>query len=135
MSLWGVMALFFFVGRKSKNLFIRLAKGGYELYGIVQLFADVLSYSRLLALGLATGVIATVVNTIALMTYGIPFIGPVLMVIILIGGHLGNLVLNCLSGFIHTSRLQFVEFFGKFYQGGGKSFRPFRREGKYVAIR
>jgi len=135
MSLWGVMALFLFVGRKSKNLFIRLAKGGYELYGIVQLFADVLSYSRLLALGLATGVIATVVNTIALMTYGIPFIGPVLMVIILIGGHLGNLVINCLSGFIHTSRLQFVEFFGKFYQGGGKSFKPFRREGKYVAIR
>ena len=135
MSLWGVMALFFFVGRKSKNLFIRLAKGGYELYGIVQLFADVLSYSRLLALGLATSVIATVVNTIAVMTYGIPFIGPVLMVMVLIGGHLGNLVLNCLSGFIHTSRLQFVEFFGKFYQGGGKSFRPFQREGKYVAIR
>jgi V/A-type H+-transporting ATPase subunit I len=135
MSLWGVMVLFLFVGRKSKNLFIRLAKGGYELYGIVQLFADVLSYSRLLALGLATGVIATVVNTIAAMTYGIPFIGPVLMVMILIGGHLGNLVINCLSGFIHTSRLQFVEFFGKFYQGGGKSFKPFQREGKYVAIR
>ncbi len=134
MFLWGLTVLFLFVGRKSKNLFIRLAKGGYELYGIVQLFADVLSYSRLLALGLATSVIATVVNTIATMTYGIPFIGPVLMVIILIGGHLGNLVINCLSGFIHTSRLQFVEFFGKFYQGGGKSFRPFRREGKYVAI-
>ncbi len=135
MSLWGVMVLFLFVGRKSRGLFIRLAKGGYELYGIVQLFADVLSYSRLLALGLATSVIATVVNTIAAMTYGIPFIGPILMVMILIGGHLGNLVINCLSGFIHTSRLQFVEFFGKFYQGGGKSFRPFRREGKYVAIR
>ncbi|MFQ5834847.1 MAG: V-type ATP synthase subunit I [bacterium] len=135
MFLWGVMALFLFVGRKSRNLFIRLAKGGYELYGIVQLFADVLSYSRLLALGLATSVIATVVNTIAGMSYGTPFIGPILMVMILIGGHLGNLVLNCLSGFIHTSRLQFVEFFGKFYQGGGKSFRPFRREGKYVAIR
>ena len=135
MLLWGVMALFLFVGRKSKNLFIRLAKGGYELYGIVQLFADVLSYSRLLALGLATSVIATVVNTIAIMSYSTPFIGPILMVMILIGGHLGNLVINCLSGFIHTSRLQFVEFFGKFYQGGGKSFRPFQREGKYVAIR
>jgi V/A-type H+-transporting ATPase subunit I len=134
MFLWGVMALFLFVGRKSGNLFIRFAKGGYELYGIVQLFADVLSYSRLLALGLATSVIATVVNTIAAMTYGTPFIGPVLMVMILVGGHLGNIVINCLSGFIHTSRLQFVEFFGKFYQGGGKSFRPFRREGKYVAI-
>jgi len=135
MLLWGVIVLFLFVGRKSRNPFIRLAKGGYELYGIVQLFADVLSYSRLLALGLATSVIATVVNTIAVMSYSTPFIGPILMVIILIGGHLGNLVINCLSGFIHTSRLQFVEFFGKFYQGGGKSFRPFQREGKYVAIR
>jgi len=134
MSLWGVGTLFLFVGRKSKSLFIRFAKGGYELYGIVQVFADVLSYSRLLALGLATSVIAMVVNTIASMMGKTPFIGPVLMVIILIGGHLGNLVLNCLSGFIHTARLQFVEFFGKFYEGGGESFKPFRREGKYTVI-
>ena len=134
MFLWGVGTLFLFVGRKSKSLFIRFAKGGYELYGIVQVFADVLSYSRLLALGLATSVIAMVVNTIAFMMGKTPVIGPVLMVIILIVGHLGNLVLNCLSGFIHTARLQFVEFFGKFYEGGGKSFKPFRWEGKYTRI-
>lgn len=134
MFLWGVGALFLFVGRKSKSLFIRFAKGGYELYGIVQVFADVLSYSRLLALGLATSVIAMVVNTIASMMGKTPFIGPVLMVIILIGGHLGNILINCLSGFIHTARLQFVEFFGKFYEGGGKSFKPFKWEGKYTVI-
>lgn len=134
MFLWGGITLFLFVGRKSRSLFTRFAKGGYELYGIVQLFADVLSYSRLLALGLATSVIATVVNTIAIMIGETPFIGPVLMFIILIVGHLGNILINCLSGFIHTARLQFVEFFGKFYEGGGEKFRPFQREGKYIDI-
>jgi len=134
MLLWGVVALFLFVGRKSKSVFIRFAKGGYELYGIVQIFADILSYSRLLALGLATAVIASVINTIAAMLGETPFIGPVVMVIILIVGHLGNILISCLSGFIHTCRLQFVEFFIKFYEGGGTSFKPFQREGKYTNI-
>ena len=134
MLLGGAGTLLIFAGRGSKNLFIRLGKGIYQIYGVVGLFGDILSYSRLLALGLATSVIATIVNTIARMTYEIPLIGPVLMVIILIGGHLGNIGINCLSGFIHTARLQYVEFFGKFYQGGGESFRPFRGEEKYIAL-
>lgn len=134
MLLWGMLALFLFVGRKSKSLFTRFAKGGYELYGIVQVFADILSYSRLLALGLATTVIASVINTIAVILGETPFIGPVLMVIILIVGHLGNIIISCLSGFIHTCRLQFVEFFIKFYEGGGTGFKPFQREGKYINI-
>ncbi|TKJ46549.1 hypothetical protein CEE34_08395 [Candidatus Aerophobetes bacterium Ae_b3a] len=134
MFLWGMLALFLFVGRKSKSIFTRFAKGGYELYGIVQIFADILSYSRLLALGLATAVIASVINTIAVMLGETPFIGPVLMVIILIVGHMGNILISCLSGFIHTCRLQFVEFFIKFYEGGGTSFKPFQREGKYTNI-
>ena len=135
MSLGTMIVLFLFSGRKSKNLGIRLGKGAYELYGIIQLFGDVLSYSRLLALGLATSVIATVVNTIAKMAGGIPVLGPVAFVFILIFGHLGNLVINCLSGFIHTSRLQFVEFFTKFYESGGKKFEPLRREGKYTIVK
>ena len=98
------------------------------------LFGDILSYSRLLALGLATSVIATIVNTLARMASEIPLVGPVAMVIILIGGHLGNIGINCLSGFIHTARLQYVEFFGKFYQSGGQSFIPFKGEGKYIAL-
>ncbi len=135
MVLFGVGTLFLFSGRKSRSLFIRFAKGGYELYGLLSLFGDVLSYSRLLALGLATSVIATVVNTIAEMAWEIPFIGPIAMVLILILGHLGNLAINCLSGFIHTARLQFVEFFGKFYEGGGKEFKPLRQEGKYLIVK
>lgn len=134
MLLGGTGTLLIFAGRSSKNLFVRFGKGVYELYGLVGLFGDILSYSRLLALGLATSVIATVVNTIAKMASEIPLMGPVLMVVILVVGHVGNIGINCLSGFIHTARLQFVEFFGKFYQSGGESFRPFRREGKYIAL-
>ena len=134
MFVGGAGILFLFSGRKSKNFIGRIGQGAYELYGIVQVFGDVLSYSRLLALGLATSVIATVVNTIAGMTKGIPFIGPIIMIVVLIVGHLGNIGLNTLSGVIHTLRLQFVEFFGKFYQGGGKSFTPLRNERKYIAL-
>jgi len=133
-TLGAAAILFFFSGRKSKNIGKRLAKGAYEVYGIIQLFADILSYSRLLALGLATSVIATVVNTIAQMAGGIPVLGPVALVLILVLGHLGNLLINCLSGFIHTARLQFVEFFTKFYEGGGKRFEPLKREGRYTIV-
>jgi len=135
MAISGAIVLFLFSGRANKRIGMRLAKGAYELYGLLSLFGDVLSYSRLLALGLATSVIATVVNTIAKMAWGIPIIGPVAMVIVLILGHFGNLAINSLSGFIHTSRLQFVEFFGKFYEGGGKEFKPLKEEGKYLVIK
>ncbi|MBE0478333.1 V-type ATP synthase subunit I [Candidatus Aerophobetes bacterium] len=135
LAIGGAITLFVFTGRKSKNIGKRLAKGAYEIYGIIQIFADVLSYSRLLALGLATSVIATVVNTIAGMAGGIPILGPVAIVFILILGHIGNLLINTLSGFIHTSRLQFVEFFTKFYEGGGQKFEPLKREGKYTIIK
>ena len=135
LTLAGIVVLFLFAGRHSNSVGKRFAKGAYEVYGIIQLFADILSYSRLLALGLATSVIATVVNTIAGMAGEMPYVGPVLLIAILIIGHLGNLLINALSGFIHTARLQFVEFFTKFYQSGGQPFEPLRREGKYTIVR
>jgi len=96
---------------------------------------DILSYARLFALGLATGVIAGVVNFLAKLTLGIPYLGFVLMPLILIGGHLMNLVINALGGFIHTARLQYVEFFGKFYEGGGEPFQPFGMKLNYTKIK
>ena len=86
-----------------------------------------LSYSRLLALGLATGVIGTVINTMGSMLGG-SVIGFILFWVIFIVGHILNMAINLLGAYVHTNRLQFVEFFGKFYEGGGRPFRPFSAE-------
>ncbi len=123
-----------FSGRESDGIAARLGTGGFELYTrITGTFGDVLSYLRLFALGLATGIIGGVINTMAGMMWG-SLVGKIAAVGILIGGHTFNLVINALGGFIHTARLQFVEFFTKFYEGGGEEFRPFKREHTYVTV-
>lgn len=121
-------------GRESKNPFKRFLKGLYALYGISGYLSDVLSYSRLLALGLATGVIGSVINKMAAMTAK-GFLGPVLFTIIVIIGHALNIGINALGAYVHTNRLQYVEFFGKFYEGGGKLFKPFGMHTKYFKIK
>lgn len=92
-----------------------------------------LSYSRILALGLATGVIAMVINTMAKML-GFNIIGYVLMAVALVVGHAFNIVINVLGSYVHSSRLQYVEFFGKFYEGGGRTFNPFMVKTKYTNL-
>lgn len=119
---------------ESKSIAARIGNGFFNWYGISGVFGDILSYSRLFALGLATGIIAQVVNTMAKMVSGIPGIGPVAMVGMLIGGHLFNIGINTLGGFIHTARLQFVEYFTKFFEGGGEPFRPFSKERRYTVV-
>ncbi len=135
--LLGVAAvvILLFAGRTSKNPLVRFARGIFSLYQVSGLLGDILSYARLFALGLATGVIAGVVNFLAQLTLGIPYLGYVLMPLVLIAGHLMNILINALGGFIHTTRLQFVEFFGKFYEGGGEPFTPFQLNLKYSAFR
>jgi V/A-type H+-transporting ATPase subunit I len=120
-------------GRAEKNIFMKLIKGLGALYGIVNYVSDLLSYSRIMALGLATAVIASVVNLLATLP-GDSVIGFILMVIILLVGHTVNLVINLLGTFVHTSRLQYIEFFGKFYEDGGKLFKPVRAETKYTHV-
>lgn len=122
-------------GRESRNPFKRFLKGLYALYGITGYLSDVLSYSRLLALGLATGVICTVINKMASMTIGIPFAGPVIFVIIIILGHTLNIGINALGAYVHTNRLQYVEFFGKFYGGNGRKFQPLSIKTKYFKFK
>ena len=121
-------------GRGEWNPLKRIGTGLLALYGTVGYYADTLSYCRLLALGLATAVIATVVNQMAVLSRGIPYVGIVFMVSILIVGHVFNLLINMLGAFVHTSRLQFVEFFTKFFEGGGKAFIPFARQNKYTYV-
>jgi V/A-type H+-transporting ATPase subunit I len=113
----------------------KVAWGLYNIYGISSYLGVLLSYVRLMALGMVTGVIAIAINKIAWMITGIPVIGIVLVIIILIPAHLFNLVINTLGGFIHTMRLQYIEFFGRFYSGGSKPFKPFQMETDYVDIK
>ncbi len=114
---------------KSKGgVFSRAFSGVLNLYNFVGYLSDVLSYSRLLALGLATSALAFSVNLIAGMAYGVPYVGWLLFALILLVGHFFNLAVNILAAFIHTARLQFVEFFGKFVGGNSRQFKPFFRK-------
>jgi V/A-type H+-transporting ATPase subunit I len=136
-SVWGILALvgaagIVFFAAPSRNPLARFFGGLYSLYDISRYLADVLSYSRLLALGLATSVIAMVVNTLCQTALDIPWVGWLFAALIFVGGHLFNLGISFLGGFVHSMRLQFVEFFSKFFKSGGKPFKPFALESKYV---
>lgn len=121
-------------GRESRNWFKRILKGLYSLYGISGWLSDILSYSRLLALGLATGVIATVFNSMGSMGGNTP-VGVVMFIVVFLIGNVLNLAINALGAYVHTNRLTYVEFFGKFYEGGGTPFRPFAVNTKYYKIK
>jgi V/A-type H+-transporting ATPase subunit I len=137
MLLFGTILIFVMGGKKGKG-FGKIGLGAYAAYGIVNLLGDVLSYSRLFALALSSAIIAVVINQIAGMLIhdlGIPVVGVVLAILVLAGGHLFNLFMAALSGFIHTARLQFVEFFSKFYDGTGIPFVPLKYNPEYVQIK
>lgn len=134
MAIIGAVGIVLMSGRANKNFGVRIALGAYDLYGMTSWLSDVLSYSRLLALGLATGVIASVVNQMGSMG-GKSIIGVILFIVVFLIGHTFNIGINLLGAYVHTCRLQYVEFFGKFYEGGGKAFEPFMLKTKYVDIK
>ena len=121
-------------GRESRNWGKRLLKGVYGAYGITSYLSDILSYSRLLALGLATSVISTVFNQLGgMLGNSIP--GAILFILVFVIGHALNLAINAMGAYVHTNRLQYVEFFGKFYDGGGRKFQPFAVHTKYYNVK
>ncbi len=126
----GAVGIVLTAGRESKNPGKRLLKGLYGLYNVSGYLSDILSYSRLLALGLATGVIATVFNKLGSMLGG-GVGGAIFFAVVFLIGHGLNLAINVLGAYVHTNRLQYVEFFGKFYEGGGRKFNPFAAHTKY----
>lgn len=133
MFIGGLIGLFLTQGRKAKTIGGKIGGGIYGVYGITGYFGDVVSYSRLMALGLATGFIASALNLIVNL---IPspakyIVGPILFVAL----HVFNLLINALGSYVHTARLQYLEFFGKFYEGGGKSFNPFKSTSKYINVK
>ena len=114
----------------------RLGMGFYNLFSSVFYLGDVLSYLRLMGLCMVGSGIAMAINLIAKVALDIPYgIGIIMMILLLVGGHLFNLVLSILGAFVHTIRLQYVEFFPKFFTGGGKLFEPLGNEHKYVFIK
>ena len=121
-------------GRNNKNIFKRLLSGVASLYDVTSYVSDLLSYSRLLALGLTTGVMAEVFNLLSEML-GKSFLGSILMIVVFIAGQAINIGLNALGSYVHTMRLQYVEMFSKFYEGGGKQFVPFTLNSKYIRIK
>lgn len=130
----GLIGIILTGGRESRNWFKRILKGLYGAYGVTSYLSDILSYSRLLALGLATSVIATVFNKMGSMLGGtIP--GVIVFILVFLIGHSLNLAINALGAYVHTNRLQFVEFFGKFYEGGGRKFEPFAIHTKYYKVK
>jgi len=126
--------LFIFSLPHNRPLLKRIIFGLYTLYGSTTFINAVISYIRLMALGMVTGGIAMAINIIVWMVLKVPGIGIILGILIFIAGHLFNIAINTLGGFIHTFRLQYVEFFPRFFTGGGKKFSPFRIETKYTSI-
>lgn len=133
MSIAGGAGLVLTQGRAKPTVFGKITGGIMSLYDVTGYFSDVLSYSRILALGLATGVIASVVNTIGTMTGG-GIIGAILFIVIFAVGHALNMAINALGAYVHSARLQYVEFFGKYYESGGRKFDPLRAKTKYVNV-
>ena len=106
--------------------------GFFDITGYV---GDWLSYARLLALGLATAGMALAFNVVSGMTImDIPIVGFIIPAILLIILHVVNLGLQALGAAVHSLRLQYVEFFNRFYEGGGREFTPFKMKRKYTKL-
>ena len=136
MALAGAGLILVFAGRsKTKNPIKRLISGLGALYGITGWVSDLLSYIRLFGMGLATGVIGMVINILVNMISRFGPIGVVLGALVFVGGHMFNAGINIFGAYVHSCRLQYIEFFGKFYEDGGKPFIPLADTGRYVYIR
>jgi len=137
MTVFGFLNLFIYPFITTEDgILIKLFMGVYAIYSTVMgiLLGDVLSYSRLLALGLATSGISLAVNVMVEFALPVPVIGILAGAAIFLIGHFLNMVINSFGGFVHSMRLQYVEFFTKFYENGGREFRPFKKEYKYILL-
>lgn len=112
----------------------RIGMGVYNLFSTIFYMGDVLSYLRLMALGMVTGGLAMAINVIVQICSKIPVAGILIAVVVFIGAHAFNIAINMLGAFVHTLRLQYVEFFPKFFVGGGKQFVPLRKEYQHIYI-
>ncbi|MGX7394877.1 V-type ATP synthase subunit I [Carnobacterium mobile] len=117
----------------SKNKGLGAALGLYNLYGVTGYIGDLVSYTRLMALGVSGGSIAAAFNMI------VDFLPPLAKftvgIVLFIALHALNIFLTYLSAYVHTARLQYVEFFGKFYEGGGHALSPLKTFEKNIYLK
>ena len=113
----------------------RIGLGFYNLFSTVFYIGDVLSYIRLMALGMVGGGFGMAINEISKQTMEVPYVGWLIGGSIFIGGHVFNIANSALSAFVHSMRLQFVEFFTKFLTGSGKEFVPLRQSFRFINLK
>jgi V/A-type H+-transporting ATPase subunit I len=130
----GLVAAMLTAGRKEK-IVGKFTKGFGAAYGVINYASDILSYARLYGLMLSGAVIAQIVSQ-----YGVQFItgGNVAFIIIgillMLVGHAFNLAMSLLGAYIHDARLQYVEFYGRFFEGEGELFTPLGSNHKYIYL-
>jgi len=112
----------------------RIGLGIFNLFSTVFFAGDILSYVRLMALGMVGSGFGMAINVLVKLVIDIPYAGWIFGALIFIGGHLFNLALSMLGAFVHSLRLQFVEFFPKFFQGGGREFTPLQNNYRYIYL-
>ena len=135
----GALMVVLFKGREKRNILKRMMSGLGGLYDVTSVLADILSYARLFALGIATGVIGQVFNMLCGMLASasnpvMKIVGAIGSIVLLVLLHTFNVAINALGAFVHCARLQYVEFYGKFYESGGKEFRPLSYNTKHVQV-
>ncbi len=136
------------VSRAVRKIVVAVLGGAYAVYGMSAFIGDILSYTRLAALGLSGALVGMVFNLLAGLVMsgagglfaggGFGIVGGVVVVVlaalVFVVGHVFNVVINLLGAFVHPARLQFVEFFSKFYEGGGRAFSPFAHRTKSLVL-
>ncbi|MBR0167360.1 MAG: V-type ATP synthase subunit I [Synergistaceae bacterium] len=135
MAIIGAVIIFIYAGKGEPNYAKKVINGFLALYGSTSYLGDILSYSRLLALGFGSAVIGMVINLLGGLAADIPYVGWLVAITVVIGGHIFSIAINILGSFVHPLRLQYVEFFGKFYTGGGEPFTPLTLSQEYVNVR
>lgn len=121
-------------GRHEK-FFGKLSKGFGTLYGIINYMSDILSYARLYGLMLSGAVIAQIVSQYAVGFITSGGVLAVLGVLLMLVGHVFNLAIGLLGAYIHDARLQYVEFYGRFYEGEGELFVPLGSKHEHVFVK
>ena len=123
-----------FTAGRHERVLGKITKGFGSLYGLINYFTDVLSYIRLYGLMLTGAVIAQVISDYSLQFLASGSVLIVLGAVLMVVGHVFNLAISLLGAYIHTARLQYVEFFGRFYEGEGRLFEPLGSHAKYISL-